>query len=439
MGLERVIESALEPGYFVSYRRASGFVEELEEVRESILASADKGDAARAVDLLKLFIAGCYEKAEEIDDSDGTFGDFVEGLFCDWIRTRQLAGADPGDTARLLLSWMEDDDYGFCYEIEARAVEAFDAPGLSAFEAAVRARWREDGDGSPDDFSRRRSAEVLKAILIARGDPEAYAALCEAGNDWGSRDCEALARLYLRVGCPEEALSWVDRGLEIKGRGERRHGESWDLPGLRRRALLELGRDGEALASAWDDFQRSPSGPTYRELMELVPDENRDEWHGRAMEAAEEAGMHSRMELFIETSEVERLARMAELALDEELLLLSHHALERAAAELLPRHRVLSGKLHRIMASRILNAAKSKSYPTALGHLERVRNILLEEGMASDWNALVSDIRSKHGRKSRFMPGFERLVAGKDLWGPSFLDRARTRWHKTTGEASMNS
>jgi hypothetical protein len=431
-GWERVIESALEPGYFIPYRRSSGFVEELEEARQSVLALAAEGEAVRAVTVLELFIAGCYEKAEETDDSDGTFGDFVGALFCDWIRTRQVAGADPDDTARVLLSWIENDDYGFCHDLEVRAVEAFDAPGLFSFESAVRSRW--GANDPPDDFHRRRRAEVLRAIHIARSDPEAYAALCQEEDDWASRDCEELARLCLRVGRAEEALSWVDQGLEIKRRGERRHRESWDLPRLRRRALLELGRSGEALASAWNDFRSSPSGLAYSELMELAPSENRDEWHGRAMETAEEAGLHVRVELFIETSEVERLARTAELAVDEELLLLTHYSLERAAAELLSTYPLLAAKLHRIMAARILNAAKSASYPTALGHLERVRDILLEDGRTSDWDAIVSDIRSRHGRKSRFMPGFERLVAGKPLGGPPFLDRARTRWHRAAGE-----
>jgi hypothetical protein len=34
----------------------------------------------RAVTLYELFLAGCYEKAEELDDSSGGFGMFVEGL-----------------------------------------------------------------------------------------------------------------------------------------------------------------------------------------------------------------------------------------------------------------------------------------------------------------------------------------------------------------------
>ena len=388
---ERVIEAALEPGYFVSYRRSHDFVQELEEVRERILPPTDAGPEAssRAVRLVELFIAGCYEKAEEIDDSGGVFGQFVGELFCDWIRVRQASGADPDETARMLLSWMANDDYGFCYEIERRAVDAFDTPGLSAFEAAVRAHWDTD---DRDDFRRRRRVEILKAIHIARGDAEAYASLCEQEGGPAPRDCEELAGLCLRGGRAADALSWVDRGVELEARGETRHRDAWDLPGLRRRALLELGREEEALASAWEDFQRFPSAFAYAELVELAPAADREEWQRRALDAAEAAELRLRLDLFIETSEVERLAESVTHAPDGELLVLS------------------------------------------LDHLERVRDILLEEGRSADWHALVSEIRSRHGRKSRFMPGFERLVAGDPARGPSFLDRARVRWQRGAGE-----
>src|SRR3989442_2919590 len=52
-------------------------------------------------------IAGCYEKAEDVDDSDGSFGSFVASLFSGWTRARGAAGADPQDTACRLLAWMD--------------------------------------------------------------------------------------------------------------------------------------------------------------------------------------------------------------------------------------------------------------------------------------------------------------------------------------------
>ena len=79
--IESAIEDALQPGNFIGYSSAWSFVSNLEEVKEQIDAVADK-KPLQAVDLLETFIAGCYEKAEEIDDSSGSFGSFVEELFC---------------------------------------------------------------------------------------------------------------------------------------------------------------------------------------------------------------------------------------------------------------------------------------------------------------------------------------------------------------------
>src|SRR2546427_87313 len=58
-------------------------------------------DPGRAVSLYETFLAGCYEKAEELDDSSGNFGMFVVRLYRDWIKARQAASADGDETARL--------------------------------------------------------------------------------------------------------------------------------------------------------------------------------------------------------------------------------------------------------------------------------------------------------------------------------------------------
>ena len=65
---------------------------------------------------------------------------FVESLFQSWVRTRQAAGADPDDTARRLMAWMEDDPYGFCHEMARDLATAFDKSGLAALRHRVHER-----------------------------------------------------------------------------------------------------------------------------------------------------------------------------------------------------------------------------------------------------------------------------------------------------------
>ena len=68
-----VLECALDPGEFIPYNRAWDFVRDLENVKDKIDALVKDGQAERAVSLYEIFLSGCYEKADEIDDSGATW------------------------------------------------------------------------------------------------------------------------------------------------------------------------------------------------------------------------------------------------------------------------------------------------------------------------------------------------------------------------------
>ena len=133
--MDRMIESAFQPGRFIPYHAGYSFVRDLRRA-EAEIAELIATDPARVVTLYQTFLAGCHAKAEEIDDSDGDFGLFAGSVFCGWIRARQAAGVDRDETARLLLRWMDDDPYGFCNDLELAAVKVLDPAGLAAFERA---------------------------------------------------------------------------------------------------------------------------------------------------------------------------------------------------------------------------------------------------------------------------------------------------------------
>src|SRR2546429_400618 len=138
--MERTIEAALQPGHYIGWDAGYAFVSGLRQA-EGEVARLAASEPARAVALYETFIAGCNEKAEEVDDSDGELGMFAGGLFCGWIKARQAAGADRGETAKFLLAWMDDDPYGFCNDLDREAVKVLDRAGLKTFEQEVRARF----------------------------------------------------------------------------------------------------------------------------------------------------------------------------------------------------------------------------------------------------------------------------------------------------------
>lgn len=90
--ITKEIEQALKPGRFIEYSGSWDFVSSLEKVKTKIDALIKNGETQRAVSLYEVFLAGCYEKAEELDDSGDNLGTFFGELFCDWIKARQKAG-----------------------------------------------------------------------------------------------------------------------------------------------------------------------------------------------------------------------------------------------------------------------------------------------------------------------------------------------------------
>jgi len=151
--VERLMEKALRPDRFIDYRTSWEFVGGLEEVKREI-DRLIKTQPHQAVELLETFIAGCYEKAEEIDDSSGSFGMFVGDLFCAWIEARQAAKAAPHATAKQLLGWMDSDDYGFCHGIEKNAVRHSPrSRARSSRRSWSRSRLGSKETGTPRDLS----------------------------------------------------------------------------------------------------------------------------------------------------------------------------------------------------------------------------------------------------------------------------------------------
>jgi hypothetical protein len=431
--VESEIEAALAPGRFIPDRTSFTFVSELEGVAPTV-AKLISIEPARAVGLYESFLAGCYEKAEEVDDSSGSFGQFVSELFCGWIGARQTAGADPEVTATRLLQFIDDDPYGFSQGAETAAAKVFDKAGVAAFEKQVRARF-DAAATEPADYPRRHWGEVLLSLYLTRNNLTAYIALSET-TGLTAKDCHAIARMLVARRKLGEALAWVERGIGFDTTRASVDLVGHDLAGLRRVLLSKLGRGGEALESAWAVYRKRPSQYTYDDLMKFVPKNERAAWHEKAMDAIEGGDLRSVIELLLETKEMERLAERVRRSQDGVLQDLSHYVTEPAAKRLEKIHPDLAARLWRAQGMRIVDAKKSKYYEAALSNFENAMRCFGQAGLTAEWAKTVNDIRSRHHRKSGFMSGFERLLAGSGPSDePSFLERARARWSRRETEA----
>lgn len=434
--IEQEIEVALNPGAFIPDRACFPFVSDLDEVAAKI-AKLIASDPSRAVNLYEAFLAACYLKLEELDDSSGSFGQFVDELYCGWVKARQAEGADPDETAARLLEWMDEDEYGFCYHLEKDLVKVFDKANLAAFVKKIRARFDAAAKATPKsdgsvkdrpDYLRRHFGEILRSLYAAQKDLAAYIALAEEiGLE--ARDCHAIATLLVARRKPEEALAWVERGIDLDKKTPHRSMAGHDLAKLKRELLTKLGRSNEALAAAWADYREHPSKYTYDDLMKFVPKAERTAWHERAIAAAEGADLHSAVDLLLATKEMDRLADLVHRTSDKALECLSHYTAEPVAKKLEKSRPDLAGRLWRAQGLRIVNAKKSRYYDAALANFERARRCFERAGLQGEWKKTVRQVRAHHQRKSGFIGGFERLVEGAGTSDePSFMEQAKARF-----------
>ena len=99
------IERGLMPRRFIPYNDMFEFTRDLESIEAKIASLADSGEAERAVGLYEIFLAGCYDKMEECDDSGANLSMFWTDLFCGWVKARQAAGCPATETVEQILRW----------------------------------------------------------------------------------------------------------------------------------------------------------------------------------------------------------------------------------------------------------------------------------------------------------------------------------------------
>jgi hypothetical protein len=139
------------------------------------------------------------------------------------------------------------------------------------------------------------------------------------------------------------------------------------------------------------------------------------------------------MELCVETREIELLAGRVDAAAVADLEGISHYFTEKAAMALERQHGLSAAKLRCAMATRILDAGKSKYYDAALDHLRIARDLYSKHGQEPMWQSVVARVRENHRRKQGFIASFEEIVAGGSRPATqSFEARVRSRWRKQT-------
>ncbi len=413
------IHHNLKLGDFISYGRSWNFVSDLGKVKNEIDDIASN-DPSRAIALYEVFLAGTYEKADEIDDSSGSLGDFFQEMFSDWIQTRQKAGDNPKDIVADIFRWNEHDDYGFCYNIEKEVSKVLNKDGLRLFIDHYRNEFEkayapfESEDPKPVfDYPNVvwHSAQALRDVFISRKDEKSY---LELGKKilLSPKDCEKIAEIYISKKKYDLALDMIERGLKDKNKRDWKNQSSSSLDSLKKDVLGKMGRTDEALKMAWDHFKECPTDYGYKDLMGYVEKSEKKAWHEKALKEASNE-LDGFIEICVMTEEWELLGERILKENDKDIANLSHYTTEPAAKGLEKKTPLASAKLYFNMGNRIVEAKKSKYYHDAIENFKMARKLWVKEGQNALWTKIVKDINAKHSRKSSFIHDFNDIADGK--------------------------
>jgi len=437
------IELVLGLGQFISYNQSWDFVHDLEDIKDKIDDLMESGEADRAVRLYEMFLSGSYEKAEEIDDSGGNLGMFFQDLFLSWIKARQKSGRVAKETVGEILSWMENDDYGFCYDIEKELAKVLNKAGFLIFRQHFQDRFKEAF--GPFESKKARyifdypatvyiSARTLKDIYVVKKDVKAYLALCDKVGTT-PKDCEHIASLQKTKRHYEDALTWADRGLKLEKEREWGNQSSYQLTEIRQELLNKLGRREDALESAWAEFIEYPSDIGYDRLRKYIPKEDFRHWHEKAIQEAKKTSLSGFIEICTATKEWGVLSEHIAFVEQEELEKIGHYTTEKAAKGLTRKYCEAAAKVYAALGMRIILSGKSKYYHYALEHFRNARKLYKKSGCNQMWLSLVDRVRQDHSRKYSFIGDFEEIAAGNRPEPPeSFEKRAQKRWKNQTSK-----
>lgn len=405
---ETRIESVMDFGHYISWGDNSGFVDELSGLLVG-LESLAKVQPTEALPLFEIFIAASLTKASEIDDSSGSLGMFMDDLFVAWTRCCVVVDLPVGEFLRKIAHWQKVDDYGLSHDLEKTVI-----PALSIkYSQALCKSLEEKGAGGD-----RHAADTIKKILASSKDTQALITFCEnSGTDDG--DCLALASIFYENKQFDNALDWIEKGLRF---GSFRN--EYELKKLKRAALCASGRGTEAVSEAWVDFEKSPSFFRLETVLESAPADLHAALKEKALPFFASAEIGDGAVGLHRLGEFELLLSRLKAANVDELQKISYSdaiPMAEALAEYGPQE---AARLYIAHALLILIDKRSKAYHHAHNYLAEAKRLLELSSELALWERLVIQVRQEHRLKSSFMPGFERIVAGKGApREPTFSER----------------
>ncbi len=412
-----------------AYWHIGAVVNEIGQLVDQAWALVQADDGRQALTLLEAITEEYMSEWENLDDSDGEASGFFSDLGKAWteaVLSADLTREEREGWADQFAAWQEElDDYGVDEAFDAAKTAALDGWDYPPLQRVLQGIITEQGarEGEAPDYA-DDVTEARLHILERRGRFQEYLYLAEAEGQ-----TEEYVTMLVRLGCVEEAFSYgqqylatTDEALAL-AKALYEHGEREQGLQMAEHGLTLQGR--KATLAKWLRDQAWSLGEKTRALTAAEVafcDEISLENYLRVAEIAGEQWSERRTELLNYTRQAKSSYPVGQINvfLHEGLIKDAIEALDPYASHTLVEQVVnaaLESQSHldwvilacRKQAEYIMDGGKAEYYYSAASWLAKARTAFRALEHEKDWQAYLSELLSRHGRKYKLVPMLKAL------------------------------
>lgn len=276
--LRKELTRAIAIRGFVDYRDAADYADGVDAALGALDALLAAGQPAPVVTLAEHAMARLETARNRIDDSGGEITYLAGRLRDQHLEACRRARPSPAALAKRLFQIGLRSDLDWFRDAPERYADVLGDRGLAAYRRLAEEEWARVEPLAPDserrffasDHDRFAITKLMESLARACGDVEGLVEVM-ARDLSSSHAFVRIGAALLEAGRNDDALDWIERGLNAYGAAEN--------PRLRELAVAEYRRRGEperAVALALRSFDEEPRSGGYAGLRSAA--EGRPEW-----------------------------------------------------------------------------------------------------------------------------------------------------------------
>lgn len=261
----QAIEAAIVVEDFVHYRSMHDYSRNITAAIRSIEEILDGGLTLEAIGLCEYALECLEDATGRVDDSDGYMGEIKEDLVELHHRACQVARPDPEELAARLFDWAIHSEWETFLDGSDRYADVLGEAGLLRDRSLAHRVWdqvptRDVSEQGFHSISNFRITYIMETLAKVTGSVDELVAIKSRDLTYAYHYVE-IVELLAHAGRTDEALAWAERGIVAFP-----NGTDVRLREVAARELRRVGRDDQAMALVWAEFEDRPTSKSYELL-----------------------------------------------------------------------------------------------------------------------------------------------------------------------------